>query len=247
MLNDLNDLANIELLDFKDMRIAYRKETTDLNCLKEVLMQKCYQSKKHNFYVEKGEHWLDLGGNIGAFGLFVLSQGGQVSSYEPDNDNFELMKLNYLSNFEIHRWVCVRKAVTNHSGAAQLTFWTGSKTSDRYRTSIFPNKRGRIVSLPNIYAGNIFGSAVVMSLFDGVKMDIEGAELGLIDSDLIPDCKKLVMEYHITKDKSMVNFHIRMNKLREHFSQVLYMPSLDRFPKNGLYPGFFDRIIICKK
>ena len=85
--------------------------------------------------------------------------------------------------------------------------------------------------------------------FDCIKMDIEGSELDMIDSRLIPDCKKLVLEYHFSNDKSMSNFNKRMNILREKFKTVYYFKSLDNMIENRVekYPGFFDRMIYCKK
>jgi FkbM family methyltransferase len=169
-----------------------------------------------------------------------MNNGGTILSYEPDEDCFEIMKMNYENNFDDSKWSIENCAISNKRQAT-LKFYKGGKDTDRYRTSLIPNTKDTIV-LKNTHC-----SYIKDMKFDGIKMDIEGAEFGLIDEDLLPECDKLVMEYHLTKDKSMENFHKRMNKLRERFSEVLYMPSLDKEYPNGIYPGFFDRIIICKK
>lgn len=237
-------MKDIELIDYCDMGqikdILYRKETTDFNCLKEVILQKTYQLKTLNFTVERGENWIDVGGNIGAFGLWASSLGvSSVNSFEPDNDCFSIMKINY-ENFSTNnsKLICHNFALTT-SEENELFFYKGGKDSDRYRTSIIPNKRPKI-TLPNKHIRFIDDLQ-----FDCIKMDIEGSEFDIIDNNLIPKCKKFVMEYHITKDKSMANFHKRMNILRESFDVVYYMKSLDLFDKNGEYPGFFDRMVYC--
>lgn len=239
-MENLKDIENLDYEDFSGINILYRKETTDLNCLNEVLNQRCYRSVKHNFDVLNGESWLDLGGNIGAFGIYAMSKGAKVRSYEPDNDCFEIMEQNYSSNFDQSKWKVINFAVTSVE-EDKILLYKGGKTTDRYRLSTIKNTKESI-ELKNVHASKVFATQ-----FDGCKWDIEGSEFGLIDNHLIPNCDKLIMEYHISKDKSMRNFHSRMDILRQYFTQVLYMPSLDRFDKDSQYPGFFDRIIICKK
>ena len=77
-------------------------------------------------------------------------------------------------------------------------------------------------------------------------MDIESSEFGILDDKLIPNCEKLVIEYHITKDRDFNNFDRRMDYLRSIFEIVHYMPSLDRFNRNDKYPGSFDRLVYCE-
>lgn len=236
--NDLNNLDFVSIKGYEDLQILARQNTTDLSCLKEVLEQKCYKSIRHDFDVKRNEKWLDLGGNIGAFGLYVMKIGGTIVSYEPDNYCYDIMEMNYQNNFKFG-YEIINTSISEFE-ENKLTFYKGGKDTDRYRTSLIPNTKDKI-ELNNTYAGLISNQK-----FDGIKMDIEGAEFGLIDNNLLPKSNKLVMEYHLTKDRSMINFQKRMNLLREIYDQVLYMPSLDRGYPDDKYPGFFDRIIICK-
>jgi len=66
---------------------------------------------------------------------------------------------------------------------------------------------------------------------DGIKMDIEGAEFELIEQGLLPPSKKLVMEYHFSKDRSFRNFVMRMNILKKRYNNVYYIPSLHTISK----------------
>lgn len=229
------DIPNLE-----EREVFYREGTTDFNCLKEVLIQKHYMHKRLGINVEEGELWLDLGANIGAFALYCLSRGTSgYLGYEPDKENFSVLKRNTdgLENYKI-----VNSAVSNRK-EKKIEFFTGKKLTDRYRYSLKPNKTGR--SLGKL--SNKYGAFLRDQSYDGVKMDIEGAEFGLIDDYMLPSCSKLVLEYHFTKDKDISNFQRRMSILREQFSLVHYAPCLDKFNPSKPYPGFFDQIIYCKK
>lgn len=220
--------------------VQYRADSSDERVLAEVIDNSTglsYRKKCIDFDVKKGEHWLDLGANIGAFALYCYGHGATADCYEPDPDCFALLKSNIgkLEGFKV-----LPTAVT-HLKERMLSFYKGKGDRDFYRYSImktkFPYKE-----LPNTYAGPIFKKH-----YDGVKMDIEGAELGLFDAGLVPNCDKLCIEYHFSRDKCMKNFHKRMKVLRKHFKTVKYPPQLDRGYPGDKFPGFFDRLIFCKK
>lgn len=229
----------INKIEIDGREIIFREDTTDLNCLLEVLDKKVYQHRGFNLFVEEGEHWLDLGGNIGAFAVFAKRNGATCESYEPIKENFEILQKNIKTLGE--GFSCFEHAVTN-SHDEYLDMFSGNKESDRYRFTI--KKRGEKYfkgSFKNKHA-SIFENRK----FDGVKIDIETSEFGLLDDRLIPNCNKLIMEYHISKDSDFNNFDRRMNYLREIFDEVYYMESLDKFPRDKKYPGSFDRMIYCK-
>jgi FkbM family methyltransferase len=233
---------DLQLLDFCEVGgikdILYRKETSDLNCLKEVIEKKTYQHKKYGFLLDKNDKWIDLGGNIGAFGLFANDKVESVVSFEPDVDCFEIMSENYKQYLNLH---CFNFAISS-SQSEVLSFFKSQSDKDRYRTSVLPNKRGCKIELRNKHF-----SFLEQFDFNCLKIDIEGCEFELFDKKLIPkNLNKLVFEYHITKDKSLKNFHERIDYLRTIFDEVQYMKSLDKFDKDSQFPGFFDRLIFCK-
>jgi FkbM family methyltransferase len=234
-----SEIDKLDVVEMEGFEIFYRKDTTDLNCLKEVLIQKCYKHTKHNIFVNEGETWLDLGGNMGAFGLYCeLRKASNVISFEPDSDNYDLMKLNYENNLKNTKFDIFQAAVTVKK-ESEIQFFKAYKETDRYRFSTIKNNR------PTIKMPNVCVEELMDMQFDGIKMDIEGSEFDILDQRKLPNCKKLIMEYHITKDKSMRNFHSRMDYLRQIFKRVHYFESLDKFDRNGNYPGFFDRVIFC--
>jgi len=115
-----------------------------------------------------------------------------------------------------------------------------TKDNDFYRFTAIRNKRPAGF-VDNFYAGD-FKEKV-----DGVKMDIEGSEFDLIEKELLPKARKLVMEYHFSKDKSMKNFFRRMDILRTAYKTIYYQPSIERLREKGTekYPGFYDIKVFC--
>ena len=94
--------------------------------------------------------------------------------------------------------------------------------------------------VPNMYVGNLRGS------FDGIKMDIEGSEFGILDSGLLPPSKKLCFEYHTSRDQSMGRLRKRLDVLERKFEVVNYPPELDQLMElGGNQKSFHDRVIWC--
>lgn len=228
---------------WKAVKVKYRTNSTDELVLHETLTSPgWYRRPKFGFDVEPGEHWLDLGANIGAFAIYCWLRGASASCWEPDSDNFRLLthNLQQLSKVTagVPKWQCHESAVTA-SKTKTLPFYKGRADNDYYKYSpvkgMYPYKE-----LPNTYAGPVFKKH-----YDGCKMDIEGSEYALLDAELVPNCDKLVIEYHLRRNPDMRQFRRRMDVLRERFKTVHYPKSLDSKFKDDKYPGFFDRLIFC--
>jgi FkbM family methyltransferase len=233
--------------EFLDLNIYLRPDTTDYNCLKEVLTKRVYENSRvpnGGFAIESGETWLDLGTNIGAFSLLVLSRDSRAIGFEPIVENYELAKKNLLNNFKKGKFKLFNYAVSGFKDK-ELPMFKGSKETDRYRFSFFSKRKNKEVyeSIKNKHFSNI----VKKIDFDCLKMDIEGSEHKILDDKLIPKgLKKLVMEYHFTKDKDMKKFDERMDYLRSIFDVVYHIKCLNTMSREEKYPGFFDQIVYCK-
>lgn len=224
--------------NIQGIQTHFRPETSDENVLKEVIKGRTYRRATINFDVNEGESWLDLGANIGAFAVYCrIKKARHVRCYEPDPECFRLLQLN-APNF-----LCFNTAIT-HLKQDNLQFWTTRKTTNYTRYTSFPS-----TTLPqHIMLPNQHGEFLKGMEFDGVKMDIEGSEGGLIDNWLIPRCKKLCVEYHLSRDKSVKNLERRLSILKEHFQTVRYPPEFDRIIREGKdVKTFFDRLIFCKQ
>jgi len=212
-----------------------REGSSDERVIKEVVEDRCYRRVRMDFDVEPRESWLDLGANIGAFALYCQGRGAIAECYEPDPDCFALLTKNTAF------W-CANTAVTNKH-ERELAFYRGRADQDHYRFTAYPTK-----GLPEHKTlANVHGSIFSGRTFDGIKMDIEGAEAGLLDDDLLPSCNKLVMEYHTSRDSSMINLKRRLDYLKSRFEVVEYPPEFDRHIAAGpVAKSFFDRLFFCK-
>lgn len=217
-------------------KVSYRPGASDERVINEVVVRAAYRRKRIGFDVQRGERWLDLGANIGAFAIYCLTRGALAEDcYEPDDACFDLLERNARGSN------CHHLAVTNQK-QMELPFWKGRDAKDFYRQTAIPSR-----GLPEHgKLANIHGRFLKNLKYDGVKMDIEGSEGGLIDEWLLPSCEKLCMEYHLSRDPSIKNLERRIYMLQSHFQNVNYPPEFDRLiASGGEAKTFFDRNIFC--
>src|ERR1700692_1595491 len=171
----------------RKVTVYYRKgrgePSSDEQAIAEVLVRRCYRRARLGFDVEPGESWLDLGANIGAFAAYCRLQGAVVTCYEPDPENFEILKLNVDVNTELHN-----AAVTAQS-AEFISFSKSANPQNNYRGTECAVK-GYVPTPP---VRNVYGGVLVGQKFDGVKCDVEGSEFKLIENWLLPKCEKMVL------------------------------------------------------
>lgn len=236
--------------------IHYRAGSSDERVLRQVINQHCYRKTSIGFDVEAGEQWLDLGANIGAFALYCRERGAVAECYEPDPDCFELLQKN------VPEFRCYPYAVSA-SFEESLPFFTS--TAVRWGAQHTNHQRGCLQHTSGKFqkAGflirNRHGSFLKELVVDGCKMDIEGSEGSLIDAKFLPQCQKLVVEYHLSHDGSLENFRRRVNILQQQFDKV-WLPAdarrmLDSV-KNDVrtyleelrgYVWIIDPIIFCRR
>lgn len=217
--------------------VFYRPGTTDEKVLREVVDNRAYRRASIGFDVEFGERWLDLGANIGAFAVYCQIRGASAVCYEPEPNCFSILKRNATD------FICVNSAVSSFR-EARVSLWNSRIEGNHYRGTLI--KRGLMKDDPiivnNTFAGDLDGT------YDGVKMDVEGSEFGIVDGGLIPNCSKFCLEYHTSRDRSMQNLSRRLAILRKTFDMVTYVPELDRLIElGGEQKSFHDRVIYCRK
>jgi FkbM family methyltransferase len=210
----------IPLLKVFNFYIFVRPDTTDSKVIDEVLKRNVYQKPSLNFHLQKGELWFDLGGNIGTFSLLALSKGCNVIVYEPEPENAGLLEENLKINFKTG-WTIKKAAITHTNNESDILYL--SKGLNKYRHTLYP-KRGResinVASLP-------FKSEMALHKPIGVKMDIEGIEIDILESVSLDDWRlwntqKLVFEYSFDIDNSIPRFMNIIRNLRKYFSVVHY-------------------------
>lgn len=224
---------------FANRVVYYRANTSDLPCLREVIERDCYSRKTKGVTIESGDLWLDLGANIGAFSALVLARGGQVVAYEPEANNIALLRRNTDRIEKGASAATIVESCVTASHEPELTFYGPQNPNDFYRWNTRPTQRRAPIGVWR----NTHISKVPLFNWDGIKMDIEGAEHDILDARALPKTRKLAMEYHATKDRSMNRFRHRMDYLRERFDVVAYPPALDRAKPGSEYEGFYDFIV----
>lgn len=216
---------------FQGRLVYYRDNTSDRACIREVIERRCYEREKVGVLVAPGEHWLDLGANIGAFATLALSLGARVTAFEPEEACFELLRRNAQGA------LLIQSAVTALREPS-LPFYGPRNPNDMYRWTTRPGRRDPVGSWKNTHVGELEGT-----VFDGIKSDIEGAELLMLDERTFPRSRKLAMEYHITRDRDMERFRRHRDFLRERYQTVWNTPALDR--PGDRYAGFRDCILFA--
>jgi FkbM family methyltransferase len=211
------------------LTFTIRPNTTDQTVINEVIEKNAYQKRTMwqnginmgPFLIGPNQVWLDLGGNIGTFAVLALKCGAQkVICYEPEQENFELLRTNLqLNQYDQARYTVYREAVSADD-APQQELYLCRGTYNKYRHSLI-KIRGRdtvpvaCVSLDLIRQRD--------PTIDSVKMDIEGAEIALLEKyDRWDGINRLVFEYSFDVDPSIPRFLAIIERLRRFFRLVHY-------------------------
>lgn len=225
----------LRVQNIEGQSVFYRPGTSDERVLNEVIHKRCYRRVKDRFDVEAGERWLDLGANIGAFAVYCRLRGATADCYEPDVDCFSVLMRN------ARGFRCRNTAVTSLR-VAELDYWVSKDRNNLHTGSVLKSRSG--VMVPHGTVNNV--CADTLDSYDGVKMDIEGSEMGILDAQMLPRCHKLVIEYHSRRDPSSINLKKRLGYLKDTFDMVRYPPEFDRRIAAGVNEKtFYARLIHC--
>ena len=196
--------------ELKGIEYLIRPDTTDQQAIEEVWNKNVYQ-RRGKLEIEEGDSWLDIGGNIGAFAVFAASKGAAVVSYEPEPDNFELLLENMSRNGGAA--VGVDKAVVQRSGK-KVPLYLCKGDRNKYRHTLFQIRGRESIEVETIG----FDEILKQEKPNGVKMDIEGAEIEILSYDHDwSGVDKLVFEYHFDRNRSVEYFYSIVRRLEKDF------------------------------
>lgn len=219
-------VKEIPLSISKKHQLYYRKDTSDLNMLKE--------SWKDYINVDcKDQVVMDCGSNIGGFISKACIDGAlSVHAYEPENFNFDVLSKNVsILKEKFNTQIEIINSALVGSYASNITFnISGAKTS-ACSGSIIKTRR----SIPlTVKAINFWGELdrIRPSI---VKIDIEGGEYDILTQDFPDYVKEVALELHgwrVESRAQMMDYieTIKSNPLYEiinlEFINVFNKPSL---------------------
>lgn len=184
------------------IKFYHRENTSDLKTFEEVIGRDTYRKK--GMTIEKGETWIDCGGNVGAFTLLACSQGAKVTVYEPDPHNCKMIELNLALNGFKADIVC---AGLIHNDQKRANLYVGNN-GNVWRNSLFKNWNGKGLKVDLVNFDEVVPDGVC------VKMDIEGAEMPILEATN-RKFKKLVFEWSFDIDPSLPRFWNIIEKLQK--------------------------------
>ena len=179
-----------------NLKIKIRVNSTDLMALTNVWMINEYKIEK--FKINKNDIIIDVGAHIGLFSLLASKScfAGKIFSYEPINENFEILMQNIKSN-KLKNIFPFNLAVSKNTSNVKLFL-----DKDESAHSIFQKNTSYVtvesISLQKIFDDNDINFCKIL------KLDCEGAEYEIIDS--LPDkyfekIQNMIIEYHLADSK----------------------------------------------
>jgi FkbM family methyltransferase len=124
--------------------------------------------------IKPGDTVFDLGGNIGYYTLLfakLVGEKGKVYAFEPDKENFEILKKNVALNGH-KNVILVNKAVSDKTGKAKLYLSEENKADHRIYDS---HDNRHSIEIETIKLDEYFANTDVIP--DFIKIDIQGSEV----------------------------------------------------------------------
>lgn len=207
--------------EINGIKFYHRDGFSDLKTFEEVLGGKVYLKK--GMTIEPNERWMDCGGNVGAFALLACSKGAKVTIYEPDPYNCKMIENNLkLNKFEAQ----IKQVALVHNDRKDAILFIGNNNAV-WRNSIVKKWNNKGIKVPCI---NFDDEA---KNFDCCKMDIEGAEMLILEnSNKIFD--KLVYEWSLDIDRNINRLRILIKKQKNMYKRIIEDGRILKLPDESL-------------
>ena len=191
----------------KGIKFLVREGTSDEKTFNEVIVNNTYQKK--DFKIKKGEHWIDLGGNVGAFAVLALSKGATVDIYEPDPFSCKMIEKNLKVN-DYDANIFQKAVVANDK--KKMTMYVGNNMNV-WRNSLYKNWGNEKFTIDCVHYENVIKKDSI------VKMDIEGAEMAILES-MKEFPKKMVYEWSFDIDPSLTRYRQILKKMKKRYKSI---------------------------
>ena len=171
-----------------EFTVSLRANTSDELVYREIYEESGYE--QHGVTPKGGDVWIDLGSHMGLFTFRALQLGAKhVHCYEPNPQNFELLKRNVEANAEaIGGRVTLHNEAVDATGGGDKPLFLAHRPhrqgqTNNYRHSLLSVAPGGSDRKTASVAVATTSFAAVLARHPdatAVKMDIEGAEIGIL-------------------------------------------------------------------
>tara|TARA_Y100000593_G_scaffold69366_1_gene127407 strand:- start:2289 stop:2990 length:702 start_codon:yes stop_codon:yes gene_type:complete len=222
----------LEQSSINGIKFYHRPNFSDLKTFDEVIGRTTYL--KRGLKIKKDEKWMDCGGNVGAFTLLACEAGANVTVYEPDPYNCEMIERNLkLNNFTSQAKII--QAALVHNQTKETTLFIGNNNA-AWRNSIVKKWNNKGLKVPCL---NFDKEAQGL---DNCKMDIEGAEMPILENAK-KVFKKLVYEWSFDIDPSLERLWNLIDKQKKNYkieaewNRIRYATRQDFFWQSNWFPA----------
>lgn len=217
----------LEKHEHKGINFYARKGTSDKKTFDEVIVNNVYETK--HFKILPKEHWIDLGGNVGAFTLQAISKGATIDVYEPDPFNCKMIEKNLkANNYDANIY---QKAVVA-TNDKYMTMYVGNDMQT-WRNSLYKNWGNQKFKVTCIHFDEVIKDD------SNLKMDIEGAEMPILEQ-MQNYPKKMVAEWSLDIDGNLNRYRRIVDKLKPVYTKFKYKQQFYDFPDdiipNSIFP-----------
>ena len=181
---------------FGRYHFVVRPYTYDRGVIDEIFIERAYAPNQY-FSVEENNVVVDIGAHIGCFTVFAASKSNRLYSYEPDPENFKLLKENLRLNNLEHKVRPFQLAVWGRRGrfpmVARDTGLGSLLFAGRKKTMV------EAITLDDILDSNN------LKRIDFLKVDVEEAEWEIFSSSsasTLDSIRKIALEVHSSELKN---------------------------------------------
>ncbi len=201
MILDKNDVMQLSLFDYESVE-------TDI--------------VKTN--VKKNDIVVDVGANIGYYTLLMAKNNAVVNSYEPEPQNFNLLKKNVILNNFSSNINLFNKAVSDFNGNSKLVLSDHSTGQHKLDTNRFGTR-----------TIDVEVTKIELDKIDFAKIDVEGTELNVLKGMKTLPNKMLVEFNSINLKESGSNYNDFFNFLNKY--------KIKEISKSGLNEPDYEKLI----
>jgi FkbM family methyltransferase len=184
--------------------------TTDIHISSEIASLKIWEAEETQFIIDTvkpGSSFVDVGANIGYFTTIaakLVGAKGQVSAFEPDSDNYQLLSENCRIN-ECLNTSIYDVALSNYNSTGKLYINTENKGDH----TIYPTEDIRTSTNITLVNGSDFVTKHKLSI-DFLKVDTQGSEFQVISGlreAIAQNLPKLVMLLELSPNSMKIAGH----------------------------------------